>query len=194
MTDIDFTAAITGIVLAGGRNSRMGGRHKALLPWRQQPFIDHVVARLRPQVAALAINSNRAELFERCGLPIVADPFDEQRGPLAGMLAGLRFSRTPLTLFAPCDNPRLSPRLAARLATALHGANADIAYAATADEHYLYALLHTRLAGSIERFLHDGHSAVRQWYAQQRCCRVDFGDEAASFININTPADLAQLD
>jgi molybdopterin molybdotransferase len=172
----------------------MDGRHKALLPWRGQPFIAHIAARLQPQVATLAINSNRADLFAGLDLPVIADPFAEQRGPLAGMLAGLRFSATPLTLFAPCDNPRISPRLADRLAFALRAEEADIAYAVTADEHYLYALMHTRLEADLERFLQTGASAVRQWYAQLRCCRVSFGDEADSFININTPADLERLD
>ncbi len=188
-------AEISGIVLAGGRNSRMDGQHKALLQWRQQPFIAHIVARLRNQVGTLAINSNRPDLFAAQQLPIVADPFAEQRGPLAGMLAGLRSSRTPLVLFVPCDNPRISGQLAARLAAALRAADADIAYAATSGgDHYLYALMHARLGDSIERYLRDGSSAVRLWYAQQRCCRVDFDDQPESFININSAADLALLD
>lgn len=195
MTDpATISADITGIVLAGGRNTRMDGCHKALLTWRQQPFIEHIVARLRPQVATLAINSNRPDLFAAQRVPLIADPFDEQRGPLAGMLAGLRFSRTPLVLFVPCDNPQLSFHLAARLATALAEADADIAYATTRDEHYLYALLRAQLAEDLEHFLHSDNGAVRQWYATQRCCRVSFDDEATHFININTPADLARLD
>jgi molybdopterin-guanine dinucleotide biosynthesis protein A len=173
----------------------MDGQHKALLQWRQQPFIAHIVARLRNQVGTLAINSNRPDLFAAQQLPIVADPFAEQRGPLAGMLAGLRSSRTPLVLFVPCDNPRISGQLAARLAAALRAADADIAYAATSGgDHYLYALMHARLGDSIERYLRDGSSAVRLWYAQQRCCRVDFDDQPESFININSAADLALLD
>jgi molybdopterin-guanine dinucleotide biosynthesis protein A len=188
-------AQITGIVLAGGRNSRMGGQHKALLQWHRQSFIEHIVERLRDQVGRIVINSNRPELFATQQLPIVADPFAEQRGPLAGVLAGLRHSATPLALFVPCDNPRICTQLAPRLATALHAAGADIAYAATAgDDHYLYALMHTRLADSVERYLQDGASAVRLWYARQRCCRVDFADQADSFININSAADLALLD
>lgn len=188
-------AQVTGVVLAGGRNSRMGGQHKGLLEWRGQTFIAHIVARLQDQVGALVINSNRPELFAEQQLPVIADPFTEQRGPLAGILAGLRASRTPLTLFVPCDNPRISPQLTARLAAALSAADADIAYAATKDgDHYLYVLMHTRLGASVERYLRDGASAVRLWYAQQRCCRVEFDDEAASFININSAVDLALLD
>lgn len=188
-------AMITGIILAGGRNSRMGGKHKALLEWRQQPFIAHIVACLQGQVGSLMINSNRPELFAARQLPIIADPFAEQRGPLAGILGGLRASQTPLTLFVPCDNPRISLQLAARLAQALDAANADIAYAATQEgDHYLYVLMRTRLGDSVERYLREGSSAVRLWYAQQRCCRVEFDDQAESFININSVADLALLD
>ena len=188
-------ALITGIVLAGGRNSRMGGRHKALLQWHGQPFIAHIVATLDRQVGALAISSNRPELFAALELPVIADPFSEQRGPLAGMLAGLRSSETPLVLFAPCDNPRPSPRLATRLAAALHDADTDIAYAATGDRaHYLYALMRTSLHDSIAHYLENGGSAVRLWYAQQRCRRVDFSDEPTHFININSAADIALLD
>lgn len=188
-------ALITGIVLAGGRNSRMDGQHKALLHWQGQPFIAHIVAGLRAQAGTLAINSNRPELFETQRLPVIADPFAEQRGPLAGMLAGLRGSSTPLVLFVPCDNPRISPQLAARLAVALNDADADIAYAATQGrDHYLYALMRANLGASIERYLQEGGSAVRLWYAQQRCCRVDFDDQPDNFININTAADIDLLD
>lgn len=188
-------AQMTGIVLAGGRNSRMGGEHKALLQWREQPFIAHIVARLHDQVGAVAINSNRPDLFEAQQLPVIEDPFAEQRGPLAGMLAGLRASQTPMVLFVPCDNPRISTQLAARLAAALRTADAEIAYATTrGGDHYLYALMHAQLADSIERYLRAGSSAVRSWYAQHRCCRVDFDDQAESFLNINSAADLALLD
>jgi molybdopterin-guanine dinucleotide biosynthesis protein A len=188
-------AQITGVVLAGGRNSRMGGQHKALLQWREQPFIAHIVARLRAQVGMLAINSNRPELFAAQQLPVIADPFTDQRGPLAGMLAGLRASETAMVLFVPCDNPRISSQLAARLAEALRTADAEIAYATTnGDDHYLYALVRADLADSIECYLREGSSAVRLWYARHRCCRVDFGDEQESFININSEADLVLLD
>jgi molybdenum cofactor guanylyltransferase len=188
-------AQLTGIVLAGGRNSRMGGQHKALLQWHGQPFIAHIVARLREQADTLAINSNRPDLFEAQQLPVIEDPFAEQRGPLAGMLAGLRASQTPWVLFVPCDNPRISTQLAARLAAALDDAGSDIAYATTSGgDHYLYALMRAQLADSIERYLREGSSAVRAWYAQQRCCRVDFDDQAESFLNINSAADLALLD
>jgi len=173
----------------------MGGQHKALLQWRQRPFIAHIIERLRLQVEQLAINSNQTQLFSAFELPIIADPFTEQRGPLAGICAGLNYSHTPLTLFVPCDNPQISAQLTARLIAALLNAEADIAYAGVgADHHYLYALMRTDLCDSAQRFLQSGATAVRLWYEEQRCCRVAFDDQPAGFININSAADLALLD
>lgn len=186
---------VTGVILAGGRNSRMDGRHKALLPWRQRPFIAHIAERMREQVETVLVSSNRADLFAEFELPVIADPFADQRGPLAGMLAGLRASTTPLVLFAPCDNPRISLQLRVRLETAMRDSGADIAYAVTAaGDHYLYALMSVQLAASIERFLQGGSGAVRQWYAQHSSQRVDFDDQSSSFININSVEDLASLE
>lgn len=186
--------AITGVVLAGGRNSRMGGQHKALLQWRQRSFIAHIIERLQPQVEQLVINSNQAQIFSTFELPIIADPFTEQRGPLAGILAGLSYSNTPFTLFVPCDNPQISSQLRARLLPALLSAEADIAYAVVgADHHYLYALMRTDLHDSARRFLQSGVTAVRLWYEEQRCCRVAFDDQTAGFANINSTTDLALL-
>lgn len=196
MTDADTNKrpAITAVILAGGRNSRMGGHHKALLQWQQRPFITHIIERLQSQVEQLVINSNQPQLFSAYGLPIIADPFSDQRGPLAGILAGLSYSTTPLTLFVPCDNPQISAQLVERLWHALHATNAAIAYAGSgSDNHYLYALMSTDLGDSARQFLQSGKAAVRQWYAQQTCCRADFGDQAASFANINSATDLAQL-
>lgn len=186
---------VTGVILAGGRNSRMAGEHKALLQWQQRSFVSHIVERLQPQVEQLVINSNQPQLFNALRLPIIADPYPDQRGPLAGILAGLTYSTTPLTLFVPCDNPKVTPQLVARLATALHDNNLNIAYAGTGtDNHYLYALMRTELRDSANRFMHSSNFAVRQWYAQQRCRRVEFDDQTACFININSATDLAQLD
>lgn len=185
---------VTAVILAGGAGSRMQFRPKALLPWRGQRFIDHIVAQLRPQAAALAISSNDAAPYASLQLPVLADPFPERRGPLAGMLAGLRFSATPCTLFVPCDSPRLSPALGARLHAALHAHAADVAYAQTGDgDHYLFALLrsalHPRLAAHLER----GDFAVKRWYATLRCSAVPFHDTPEYFVNINTPEALQRL-
>ena len=86
-------AEIVGIVLAGGRSRRMDGTEKAFLDLDGRPLIAHVVERLRPQVGALVISANGDPArFDFLGLPVVADPFPDFAGPLAGILAGLAFA------------------------------------------------------------------------------------------------------
>ena len=186
-------AAITGVVLAGGEGSRLGYRDKALLIWRQRPFIAHILEGLRPQVAQVIVNSHSSAIAAAVKTPMLPDPFPERRGPLAGILAGLNYAVTPFTLFVPCDNPHIPCDLAPRLHAALNDSGADIAYAATsAGDHYLHVLIRTTLRERLRLFLESGQRAVRQWYAQENSCRVEFDDDRA-FANINTPEALNQL-
>ena len=86
---------ITGLVLAGGRASRMGGVDKGLQRLRGKSLAGHVLRRLRPQVGAVAINANRHRAaYEALGVPVWPDngPADTFAGPLAGFLSGLRHS------------------------------------------------------------------------------------------------------
>ena len=188
-------AAITAVILAGGGGTRMGGVDKALLLWRGRPFIEHSSERLRPQVAAVIVNSDRADAYPALQLPIVGDAGPQRRGPLAGVLAALGASTTPFTLVVPCDCPLPSPQLAQRLYDALYAEQADLAYAVTGtDEHYLFALRSTALRDNLRAHLAEpGNGAVRRWYAGLRCARVYFDDQPECFVNINSPTDFGRL-
>jgi molybdenum cofactor guanylyltransferase len=184
---------ITAVVLAGGASSRMG-QPKALLPWRGARFIDHIVRQLREQAGTIAISSSDTDAFQSLQVPILADPFPDRRGPLAGMLAGLRFSTTPFTLFVPCDSPLIEPQLAAQLYAALTIHEADVAYASSSGNlHYLFALLRTPLDQSLADHLVNGDFAVRRWFATLRQIAVSFDEHDCYFVNINTPDALRQL-
>ena len=81
---------IPGVILAGGLSRRMGGGDKSLLKLGNMPVLDHVIARLRPQVSAMALNANGdASRFASYGLPVLPDSEPDFPGPLAGVLAGL---------------------------------------------------------------------------------------------------------
>lgn len=181
---------ITAVVLAGGASTRMG-MPKALLPWRDARFIDHIVAQLQSQAATIAISSNEAASFTSLGLPILADPFPDRRGPLAGMLAGLRFSTTPLTLFVPCDSPAIAPQLATALRSALIETAADVAFARSEGrDHYLFALLRTSLRQSLADRLQHNDYAVYRWFDSLKQVAVPFESCDGHFVNINTPEAL----
>ncbi len=85
--------AVTGVVLAGGQSRRMGGGDKGLLELAGKPMLGHVIDRLAPQVGRMAINANgEPSRFAAFGLPVVADTVAGFVGPLAGVLAGMRWS------------------------------------------------------------------------------------------------------
>jgi molybdopterin-guanine dinucleotide biosynthesis protein A len=108
---------VTGLVLAGGRGSRMGGVDKGLQNHRGVPLALHALLRLQPQVGALMVNANRnLGAYEAFGAPVWPDPIDGFVGPLAGFLAGLERCETPWMVTVPCDSPAFPEQLVERLA------------------------------------------------------------------------------
>jgi molybdopterin-guanine dinucleotide biosynthesis protein A len=184
--------AITGLVLCGGQGRRMGGVEKALLPWAGGTLLAAVLTRLEPQVAAVALNANRAfDRYAAFGRPVWPDETAALPGPLAGWLAGLRLASTDWLLSVPCDTPRLPADLAARLAAAV--GPAPLAIAATADgPQPVFALLHRRLAAPLAAALAAGERGVARFAHAQGAAVVMF-DDAAAFADVDTPEDLARL-
>lgn len=187
--------AITGLVLCGGRATRMGGVEKALVPWAGRPLLAHVIDRLAPQVGAVALNVNRqAALYAGFGLPLWPDADDTLPGPLAGWLAALGRSPTEWLLSVPCDSPLLPADLAARLAPPLAGPGGPpLAIAATADgPQPVFALMHRSLAPALAAALARGERGVQRFARAQGAAEVAFDDPGA-FADADTPEDLARL-
>ncbi len=167
----------------------MGGADKALLPFAGVPLLVHVLARIAPQVQGLALSANgdpgRLAGF---GLPVLADD-GPSRGPLSGLLAGLRHAAAAgveAVLTVPVDAPFLPPDLAARLATV-----APAFARAGGRDHPTCALWPVALAAPLAAFLASGAPPrLRDFAALAGARPVDFAD-AAAFANLNTPADLA---
>lgn len=189
---------ITGLILAGGRGSRMGGVDKGLQPLDGRPLAAHVLTRLRPQVGTVLVNANRnAAAYAALGCQVVADADDSFAGPLSGMLAGLLACTSDWLQSAPCDAPLLPDELAARLASAVDDST-DIAVPVTADGRLqpVFCLLRRSLSAELERYLSGGGRKVETWIAAQGLRRVPFerpGDERA-FFNANTLAELQALE
>jgi len=203
MTTIPATA-ITGLVLAGGRGLRMGGVDKGMQTLRGRPLAAHVLARLAPQAAALAISANRnRDAYAALGAPwhatVLADSLPDFPGPLAGLLAGLQAASTEWLLAAPCDSPYLPEDLAATLGQAAAEQRADIATVLAPDAsgemslHPVFVLLRTSLAADLAAFLGAGERKVRAWYARHSTVEVPFADGRA-FYNINSLQELADLE
>ncbi|NQW81652.1 MAG: molybdenum cofactor guanylyltransferase MobA [Polaromonas sp.] len=197
---------ITGVVLAGGRGSRMGGVDKGLQNFNDVPLALHTQLRLSPQVGELLINANRnLAAYESFGVPVWPDAasLGDFAGPLAGFLTGLERCETSFMMTVPCDTPLFPHDLVARLATALEAEDADIAVAAALEEdgqlraQPVFCLMRSELLESVVKFTHGGGRKIDAWTALHKTVLVPFdqpGDDPKAFINANTLAELHQLE
>ncbi len=189
---------ITGLILCGGRGTRMGGVDKGLQNHQGLPLALHALLRLQVQVGHVVINANRnLAAYESMGVPVWPDPIGDYAGPLAGWLAGLEHCETPYMLTVPCDTPQFPLDLAVRLAQALAAADADIAMAATQEDgrvqvQPVFCLLKTTLIESLVAYLAQGQRKIDQWTALHPCTTVVF-DDAQAFFNANTAEELRSL-
>ena len=187
---------VTGLVLAGGQGSRMGGVDKGLQPFRGKPMVAHVIERLAPQVDELLINANRnPDDYARFGHRVIADEIPGFAGPLAGFERGLAHASGELVATVPCDSPFLPADLIARLRAQLESADAELAVARTGEQpHPVFTLMRRDVLPSLQRFLGSGQRKIDRWYGELRVAEVAFDDEADAFLNINTRDELAKLE
>jgi molybdenum cofactor guanylyltransferase len=189
---------ITGLVLAGGRGSRMGGIDKGLQAHLGMPLALHALLRLSPQVGEVMINANRnLAAYESMGASVWPDALPDYPGPLAGFLAGLEHCETPYLVTVPCDSPLFPTDLVTRLAARLEADEAEIAMAATREDGELrlqpvFCLMRATVMESLVRFTASGRRKIDAWTATLRHAAVEF-DDAQAFVNVNTAAELQQL-
>ena len=187
---------VTGVILAGGRATRMGGADKGLVPVNGRPMIAWVIDTLRPQVAEVLINANRnRDRYGEFGSRVIDDGDSEFRGPLAGMLSGMRAARTPWLAIVPCDSPLITSHLVERLYDGIEASGSRIAAAHDGERlQPVCALLACDLVDDLAGYLDDGERKIDRWYARHGYATVDFSDVAASFANINAPDDRRALE
>ena len=198
---------ITGLILAGGRGSRMGGVDKGLQNFRGLPLALQTLMRLQLQSLPpqeILINANRnLSAYESLGVPVWPDSIDGFAGPLAGFLTGLERCETPLLLTVPCDSPLFPLDLLERLCKAMHEQDADLAMASapetdgTVRPQPVFCLLKLDLLESLVKFTQSGGRKIDAWTAQHHCAIVPFdlpGDSPQAFSNANTLAELQQLE
>jgi molybdopterin-guanine dinucleotide biosynthesis protein A len=199
---------ITGLILAGGRGSRMGGVDKGLQNFNGLPLALHALMRLGPQVDSVMVNANRnLSAYESFGAAVWPDASADFAGPLSGFLVGLERAETPYLLTVPCDTPRLPLDLAQRLAEALTREQADIAMAAAPEQaangetqirtQPVFCLLKIELSESLVKFTHAGGRKIDTWTAQHKTVIVPFDaprDDPLAFANVNTLNELQALE
>jgi len=202
---LSLKSKVTGLILAGGRGTRMGRVDKGLQPFQGSTLAAHVLRRLAPQVTTVMVNANR-NLPQYQALQGVAavlpDAMGGYEGPLAGLQTGLRHCATELLLTAPCDSPFLPADLAERLYAAMQAGDADLAVAVTMERdeqdpgaalyrqpHPVFSLLKAGVLPQLDAYLATGARRMEGFYKTLRVAEVMF-DDAAAFRNINTLEEL----
>lgn len=197
---------IVGVLLAGGQSRRMGGGDKGLLEIAGRPMLAHVMERFSGQVGDVVLNANGDPArFERFGLPVAADPIEGNVGPLAGVLAGMRWAvrnapdATHIAT-ASTDAPLIPPDLVQRLSAALEGKAERIALAnSDGFVHPVIGLWPVELADDLERAIKDGVRKVLHWTDRHGTVGVDFafvrvgGKTIDPFFNANTPEEFDEV-
>ncbi|WP_313131605.1 molybdenum cofactor guanylyltransferase MobA [Pseudescherichia vulneris] len=181
---------ITGVVLAGGKASRMGGEDKGLLLLNGTPLWQHVANSLAKQVDRVVLSANRnLDRYRASGLAVIEDTLDNFPGPLAGMLAVMQQTADDWFLFCPCDTPGIPSNLAARLAS--ERKDAPVVWVTDGErDHPTIALVHRQVLPQLAAYLTADERRVMVFMRQAGGHAVDFSDCRSAFININTPDDL----
>lgn len=181
----------TGILLAGGKSSRMG-RNKAFLELDGITLIERSLTVLKCMFAEVIISGEEA-IYGHLGVKIVADKVKDQ-GPLAGLERGLQEAEHDLSFFVACDMPYLDEE-GIRF---LYALSADFDIVAPKSEkgvHPLHAFYHRRCLPKVERNLGLGKRRLLDLYPD---CNVRYVEESElhrngftgrMFANVNTPEE-----
>jgi molybdopterin-guanine dinucleotide biosynthesis protein A len=193
---------VVAVLLAGGLGSRMAadgqGPDKPLRLLGGRTLLDHAIDRIRPQVSGLVINANGDPArFARWGLEVVADDVPDQPGPLAGILAGLRWAAARGAcdvVSVATDTPFLPVDLVARLDAARRAAGVPLACAGSGGwTHPVIGLWPVALADALEGDLRAGMRKIDRWTAQFGVATAEYPVIPFDpFFNVNRPEDLAE--
>jgi len=186
-------SSITGVVLAGGKASRMGGKDKGLQELNGLPLWQHVARTLHKQVSTLVVSANRnIATYQESGYPVYADLLADYPGPLAGMLSIMQQCDAEWFLFCPCDTPFIPDYLAERLVK--YRETAPVVWAHDGDrDHPTIALMHRQLMPVLESYLAAGERRVMVFMRQAGGHSVEFSDMKQAFINMNTLEEIQTI-
>ncbi len=197
---------VAGILLAGGRSSRMGGGDKCLRMLGGRPILARIVERLKPQVSGMVVNANGdPSRFAPFGLPVVADSIAGFAGPLAGVHAGLEWVKANRpgirhAVTIATDTPFFPADLVQRFLAALKDTPALVVARSGEGTHPVIGLWPVTLAAELEASLQRGMRKVGAWTEQHGAIEVSFPEVEVGgrlidpFFNINQPDQLAEAD
>ncbi len=187
---------VTGVIQAGGRSTRMGGRPKALLELGGRRIIERVVDAVAPSVSDLIIVTNTPELYAFLGLSMVADVYPDG-GSLGGIYSGLKAAAGEAAFTVACDMPFLHPEVVRLVVERAESGDVVIPRVGGQLET-LHAAYAKSCLPHIEERLVAGRLKIVEFFERVRVVEIPeaeiarFRDPAIVFMNVNTPDELAK--
>ncbi|MBK7181642.1 MAG: molybdenum cofactor guanylyltransferase [Bacteroidetes bacterium] len=181
---------ITGIILAGGKSSRMG-TDKGVVELNNKKIIQYVVDVLNEVVSDLIIIANNRN-YDYLGCRIYNDLIKEV-GPLGGIYTGLYYSETEYNLIVSCDTPYLKKEILNTLIDAISQGDYDLIIAKENNSiHPLCAIYSKRMMKKLETYISKNELKLKEIVKDFKTKTIDFNSSTA-FTNINTKEDLLKL-
>ena len=185
----------TGVILAGGKSSRMGGIDKGLIDIVGNPLVTYAIRRMETQVSSILISANRnSAKYGEYGYTVIEDTAGEFYGPLSGLLSAMQHADTEYILTTPCDSPFLPEDYAQRMYTALENGNKICVAQEGKLIQPVFTLVSCSFASNLQDYLEQGHRKMAAWILEQEPSTVDFANCKNMFFNMNTPEDKLQLE
>ena len=185
---------VTGVIQAGGKSTRMGGRPKALLELRGRRIIERVVDALAAAVSEMLVVTNTPDLYAFLGVPMVPDVYPDH-GSLGGIYSGLKAAPGDAAFTVACDMPFLHPDVV-RLVLARAG-EGDVVIPRVGDQlETLHAVYGKRCLGPMEERLRAGRLKIVGFFGDVHVVEIAeaevarYRDPAVAFMNVNTPEEL----
>lgn len=194
---MNFTSKkVAGVILAGGLARRMNGVDKGLVSYKGRPLVSFAIEALKDLADQIIINANRSlDKYLQFGLPILTDETDGFDGPLAGIQAAMHYVNAEILLVMPCDTPLIKAEHMKKLLIMLEKNDADVAVAFDGERlHPVILAINTCLKFSLQIYLNKGGRKVETWVRQQNTVLADFSKEPEIFVNINSLAELSELE
>lgn len=194
---LDGRPPVTGVMLAGGRASRMGGRDKAFAAVGGEPIAVRTVRLFRRLFPQVIVATNHPERFADLEVQTVRDLIPGG-GPVAGIHAAMHAAVHPHVFVVGCDMPGLEVDAIHFLLRRIGTADAVVPRW-DGDVEPLHAVYAVRCLPVLTSCLASGRHGLRDLLA---CLRVDYVSEtelravrgtARSFVNVNTPEELAAV-
>ena len=184
----------SGVILAGGLNTRFSGQPKALLSVGGKPILDWIYSVYRQLFDHILIVTNSPQSYLAWDLTIVTDIYPH-RSSLTGIHTGLFYSAHPHAFITACDTPFINPALIRALVERID-ATSDVVFPSTSDGlEPLFAVYATKSIPRIEHHLQKELFKIERVFRKDRIKIIPektirgIDPDLRSFFNINTPKD-----